>query len=79
MSFPPPGGGGKKIKGSGDGEGNLRGKKEKKRKFGEDGNVRNVGQILSRVSRKGDLESGSREKEILSQGLEKRRWVTLRD
>ena len=35
LSFPPPGGGGKKIKGSGDGEGNLRGKKEKKRKFGE--------------------------------------------
>ena len=32
---PPPVGGGKKIKGSGDGEGNLRGKKEKKRKFGE--------------------------------------------
>ena len=35
LSFPPPGGGGKKIKGSGDGEGNLRGEKEKKRKFGE--------------------------------------------
>ena len=35
LSFPPPGGGGKRIKGSGDEEGNLRGKKEKKRKFGE--------------------------------------------
>ena len=33
FSLPPVGGG--KIKGSGDGEGNLRGKKEKKRKFGE--------------------------------------------
>ena len=32
---PPPVGGGKKIKRSGDGEGNLRGDKEKKRKFGE--------------------------------------------
>ena len=31
---------------------------------GEDGNVRNVGQILSRVWGKGDLESGSREKEM---------------
>ena len=35
LSFPPPRVGGEKIKGSGDGEGNLRGKKEKKRKFGE--------------------------------------------
>ena len=36
LSFPPPPvGGGKKIKGSGDGEGNLKGKKEKKRKFWE--------------------------------------------
>ena len=33
LEFPPPVGGG--IKGSGDGERNLRGKKEKKRKFGE--------------------------------------------
>ena len=32
---PPPGGGGKKIKGSGDGEENQRGKKGKKRKFEE--------------------------------------------
>ena len=30
-----PSGGGGEIKGSGDGEGNQRGKKEKKRKFGE--------------------------------------------
>ena len=35
LEFPPPGGGGKKIKGSGDGEGNQKGKKEKKRNFGE--------------------------------------------
>ena len=35
LSFPPPGGGGKKIKGFGDGEGNQRGKKEKKEKLGE--------------------------------------------
>ena len=36
LSFPPPWWGGVgKIKGSGDGEGNQRGKKEKKRKFGE--------------------------------------------
>ena len=35
LSFPPPVGGGKKIKGSGDGEENQRGKKGKKRKFEE--------------------------------------------
>ena len=34
LSSPPSRGGGE-IKGSGDGEGNLRGEKEKKRKFGK--------------------------------------------
>ena len=33
--FPPPGGGGKIIKGFGDWGKNSRGEKEKKRKFGE--------------------------------------------
>ena len=35
VEFPPSPWGGGEIKGSGDGEGNQRGKKEQKRKFGE--------------------------------------------